>query len=228
MPEHVDIVDGKRHEPKGASTAIAETVYVADGAGSGTWKGVEPAGVASQVEGKFYVADGAGSGSWKFLPHGWGYYQDAATSPATQVLTTTPQLLQIDGAGANSNESYLPKEILGTGSLWDAATDTMTPITEGDSYNIRVDLDISAETGAPTFIEAEFDIGGQATPTIVIVDRIVGLAKNAPYQVSIAFPVFSLATFLANGMQIFLCVDAGTITIGERAITIQRVSAGDQ
>lgn len=36
--EHVDIADGERHEPKGAATAAINTVYVSDGAASGTWK----------------------------------------------------------------------------------------------------------------------------------------------------------------------------------------------
>lgn len=36
--EHVDITDPELHEPKGASTASVGMVYVANGAGSGTWK----------------------------------------------------------------------------------------------------------------------------------------------------------------------------------------------
>lgn len=35
--EHSAITDPNIHEPKGASTAVADTVYVADGAGSGDW-----------------------------------------------------------------------------------------------------------------------------------------------------------------------------------------------
>lgn len=35
--EHVNIADGKRHEPKGASTATIDQVYKSNGAGSGTW-----------------------------------------------------------------------------------------------------------------------------------------------------------------------------------------------
>lgn len=37
MVEHVDIADGERHEPKGIAAAAANTVYRANGAGSGTW-----------------------------------------------------------------------------------------------------------------------------------------------------------------------------------------------
>lgn len=36
--EHVNIPDGERHEPKGASTATVDQVYAADGAGSGAWR----------------------------------------------------------------------------------------------------------------------------------------------------------------------------------------------
>lgn len=35
--QHKDIPDGERHEPKGVSTALSGAVYVANGAGSGTW-----------------------------------------------------------------------------------------------------------------------------------------------------------------------------------------------
>ena len=36
--EHVDIPDGERHEPKGASTATIDQVYASDGSGSGAWR----------------------------------------------------------------------------------------------------------------------------------------------------------------------------------------------
>lgn len=36
--EHVDIVDGERHEPKGADTALETQVYASDGSQSGAWR----------------------------------------------------------------------------------------------------------------------------------------------------------------------------------------------
>ncbi len=36
--EHVNIADGERHEPKGASTATIDQVYASDGAASGSWR----------------------------------------------------------------------------------------------------------------------------------------------------------------------------------------------
>jgi hypothetical protein len=37
MPEHIDITDPNIHEPKGIGAALAGTVYVANGSGSGSW-----------------------------------------------------------------------------------------------------------------------------------------------------------------------------------------------
>ena len=225
--EHNVIPDAGLHELKGGAAAAVGDVPTKTSGGV-VWQPPEFAGIAAEPVGKIFVSDGAGGGAWQYLAHGWAYYQDAATSPATLTLTTTPQVLQIDGAGAFSDSASLPREIRGSSELWDTATDTFTPMTLRDSYLIRMDLDITADTGTPTFIEAEFDIGGDVTPTNVIVDRIVGIAKSPPYQVSITLSVFVKETFLANGMQIFLCTDSGTITVAGRAISIYRVSAGDQ
>lgn len=41
MAEHKDLPDAQLHEPKGVSSASINTVYVSDGAGSGTWKKVD-------------------------------------------------------------------------------------------------------------------------------------------------------------------------------------------
>ncbi len=40
MAEHADLTDPELHEPKGIAAASADTVYVADGAGTGTWQKV--------------------------------------------------------------------------------------------------------------------------------------------------------------------------------------------
>jgi len=38
MAEHKDLPDNQLHEPKGVAAASINTAYVANGAGSGTWK----------------------------------------------------------------------------------------------------------------------------------------------------------------------------------------------
>ena len=158
-------------------------------------------------------------------PTGWAHYTDSLTTP-TLALTTTFSKLTVDGTGGTSESNYLPKEIRGVSELWDVATNKITPISVGDSYNLRLDLEITAKTGAVANLFIELDIGGGATPTIVIVDRILGIGKSAPFTLSISFPIFCLSTFVTNGGQIFLATDSGTATIGKRSIFIQRVSSG--
>ena len=54
--EHVDIVDGERHEPKGADSATVGQVYESDGANSGTWKKPDAANVQLADSGGEFVA----------------------------------------------------------------------------------------------------------------------------------------------------------------------------
>jgi len=157
---------------------------------------------------------------------GWGFYVDGETTTPTQVITTTTQKLSIDGAGATSNSDYLPREIRGSGELWDTTNDLITPINLGDGYTLRIDLGITAKSGSPSEIVFELDIGGSATPTIVIVERIIGTGKTPPYTVSIGFPIFCLSNFVANSGQIFLKTDSGTVTIAKRQISIHRLNNG--
>lgn len=222
--QHKDIPNDGLHEPKGTSTASIGQVYVADGVGSGAWTVQPVGGIETAPIGGVYRSNGDGSATWVQTPHGWGYYQHGG---GTQVFNVTPSKLLIDGAGANTSEAFLPLAIRGVGSLWDVATSDLTPIAVGDAYTLRIDLPITAETGSVTDIDLQLDIGGAASPSIVIVDRHTTAGKALPYTISIGVPVFSLSTFLANGMQVFVSTDTGTITVTNPTITIVRVSAGD-
>ena len=64
--EHNTITDPDLHEPKGVSTALAGEVYIADGAGSGTWEHQTVTLLDSTGEnfGRIITADGAGGASW--------------------------------------------------------------------------------------------------------------------------------------------------------------------
>jgi hypothetical protein len=59
--EHVDITTGEIHEPKGASSASA---------------------------GQIYIADGAASGSWRYIPHASCYYDNIGTGTTITGPTT--------------------------------------------------------------------------------------------------------------------------------------------
>lgn len=184
----------------------------------------EPKGVSTATVGRLYRSDGAGSGSWVHIPSGWGYYQH---SGAAQNITTVASKLQINGSGALTNTSYLPREIRGTSQLWDTANHKVTPMKLGDSYDIRLDLPITARTSAVE-LTVQLDISGAATPTTVIVPVFAGIAKTPPFTIVVTLPVVILsATTLTNGIQLFLSVDAGNIDIDDPSITIVRTHGGD-
>lgn len=158
---------------------------------------------------------------------GWGFYVHDQSTPSSQIITTTASKLIIDSASSLSNSDHLPLEIRGISELWDSVDNKIMPINEGDGYTVRIDLYIASKTGSPAELVLDLDIGGTVAPSITIVERIVGTGKTPPYAVSIGFPYFALSTFVANGGQIFLSTDSGTVTLVDRQISIHRISNGD-
>jgi len=180
----------------------------------------EPKGIGTAAVGNVYVADGAGSGAWSGQapqPHGWIYYKDGA---AAQTFTTTAAKLSIDGA-TSILDSYAPT---GVSALWDVTGDVLTPAALGDSYAVRLDLPVTAKSGTPGKITVEYDISGLAVPTTVVVSTELIVDGTPPYSLSMTTSLFSLSTFVANGMQIFITTDTGTLSITEPAIFITRTS----
>ena len=218
---HSSLTGSEVHEPKGIDTASADEIYVSDGAGSGSWQSaVTPQNVAEEA--KFFVSDGSGGGTWKFVPTGWANYVDASSA---QTFTSTAAKLSINNLGA-TNEDHLPWEIRGTGSLWDDTNDKITPITVGDAYDIRVNLPVTARSAA-NFGELLLDIGGAATPTIVIATTRFETNRVAPFDYALTMNIFTLNTFLTNGGQLFIQTDAGSIDITNPSLLITRIHAGD-
>lgn len=162
----------------------------------------------------------------RIQPGGHGYYDDAATTPATQALTTTAQKLQIDGGGSRTEESYLPVSIRGISSAWNTTSDKINAISLGDTIDVRLDLNITATGGAAASLYVTFDVGGAATVTNTLVDRVVSYGKAAPFTLSFTTTLEVNAAFLANGCQIFLATDAGTSTLAARGILIKRATSG--
>ena len=221
--QHKNIPDNQLHEPKGVASASANTVYMADGLGSGSWMAPKVSGVDAAEEGAVLKANGDGTVSWAFLPSGYGFYVHSGVS---QAFSTTFSKLVINGAGSTSDSTRLPRDIRGTGELWDTVNNKITPIDVGDSYEIRIDIPVTSETGSVTDITIQLDIGGGASPITPIVTRFASGGKTTPYVISVAFPVFSGSTFLANGGQIFIKTDAGTINVLNPQVYIGRTGGG--
>ena len=116
MKEHVDLLDPELHEPKGVAAATVDKVYVADGAGSGTWK-------------TSYVG---------------GVEDHADDTTGAQALTSGVFLdVANDGAGANSISTH---RLPGKDSLYDAVNDELdfSSYSLGDTLIVRVSTDLIA------------------------------------------------------------------------------------
>jgi hypothetical protein len=164
-----------------------------------------------------------------FNVNGWAYYKDSLATTATQVFGSSPTQLLIDGLGATSESGYLPYSIRGVSELWSG--NSIKPINLGDSYQLRIDLTITATSSNPTRLNLNLDIGDEPTGgggsgSILIVEDSKTLKTGTPQKLVFSFPIFSLATFLANDGTIFLSADSGTVTVEDRAIMISQISSG--
>lgn len=149
---------------------------------------------------------------------GWAIYSDSAAT--SQTIGTTPVKLLVNGLGSATNTTYKPTGYVG--EMWDTANNKILAETVGDSFDLRLDLTINAKSSNPNRITMKLDIGGGASPSIVIVERDSTVQKTTPFTIDIGIPIFSLDTFVANGGQIFLEVDTGTVTVTNRSVFLKR------
>jgi len=166
----------------------------------------------------------------RLQPAGWAIYQDTGS---LVTIGATPAQLTIDGLGATTYSGKLPISIRGTGQLWDTSASSITPITEDDTYSLRVDLEVTSSSGNPTRFDLGLDIGptpdgtGVGPNSILIVQNSTTLKTGSfPQNYSISFPIFDRSTFLANGGTLWLSADSGDIDIEARSIFIKRTGSG--
>lgn len=136
---------------------------------------------------------------------GWAYYQDGTyTSGSPLSVNNALVQLLIDGLGTDTEKGQLPVNASGNPiELWNTLTDKITPINAGDAYDLR--LDFKASTATPsTYMDLKLDIG-TGTP-VNIVTRTLQFPKGTgtTHSFSVGFPIFSLATFIANGGKLML------------------------
>ena len=140
--QHKDIPNDGLHEPKGASTAAANTTYKADGAGSGAW-------VAAPVTGtQIGILD----------------YNDAATAVTPIVVTGGGGFVALtnDELGAFTNKAFSPA---GVSNVWDPATNSFDwgELELGDMVDIRLDVEVTTSGANQAFdIVLELGTGGFA------------------------------------------------------------------
>lgn len=195
--EHKNIPNDGLHEPKDIVFANAGEVYVADGSGSGSWSQPPLPGQDTALQGQVPVATGSGSISWDYQPGGWAVYVDTGSN---LVVDSTGVAVTVDGAGAGTNETQLPKG--SSASLWD--TDEFQPISFDDLYAVELVFEITAQAGATS------------------VDITFGDFETTVSSTSGTYRVYApVCKFEDVGPQnLVMKTDTGTVTITDRKIKI--------
>lgn len=230
MADHRTLDSSQVHEPK----------HISSSAGTDAGKVITPtvAGGVSELRRLVLadLADGSNALTEASLLandtinyQGWEMVEDGLVTTPTIVVDTNPTKLTIDDEGVsnNTNEDYLPLSIRGSGNLWNRSLQKIQPITVGDTYDLRINLEITATSGTPEVLTMLLDIGNTTSPSVVIAEDARSVNKTAPYTITFSVPVFCLNTFFTNGCQVFLKTKAGTVTVGGRSIFLTRTGSGD-
>ena len=184
---------------------------------------VEAASTANTVPGGQWVSDGAGGGEFIRI-QGWQQIADTATTvgaPSQTISTGVRTLLTNDGGATNIKK--LPSDVGVSNTLWDLATNTITPIAVFDTYNLRLGFKVQDYAGTTPDLKVELDIGGAQG---VILSRTIPLLKGGAEQsITLSFPVFTGSTFLANGGSIYVTfTGTGTCKIFGNTLVVVRES----
>jgi len=144
--EHVDIPDGERHEPKGASTATVGQVYASNGAASGSWTDL-----AYDVTA--VIAD-VGTASFVIIPFtnnvvitSIKYVLGGAITVANSTMTVT----------RGSTADAMGTQVIAFSGSAEGTTFTQTPsgnntITAGTHHYVKIATDGGASSVAPIYI----------------------------------------------------------------------------
>lgn len=168
---------------------------------------VEGTGAAS---GSVYISDGAGSGDFEKV-QGFGQYQDdrrTVGSPALTLSNGVRTLLPCNGGfltverlSSDASESY-----------WNISTNKHIPVNAFDIFDIRIGLVCENYSGQSPYITLDIDIG---SPIGIVYTRDISLKKaGAAAFASAAFPVFTGATYITNGAELYITyTGSGTCVI---------------
>lgn len=201
--EHNIITDPNIHEPKGASTAALDSVYVSDGAGSGTWRKLDESDLdfTTKANNKF----------------GWNYRKDSQYTSGSPLAISSgvKQLFPNNGLGALTDVTR-PLGIVYTGT-------SFTPTTLNSSYVIRVAFKCVAAAAAGTPYPLKISMEGGATPLqFAAQDVIFKGGGSYVNDIALTFLFFTGTLNTNNPIKIYLTPDGTNITVYDCDYLIQR------
>ena len=146
----------------------------------------------------------------KALAIGWVIYQDSTYTAGSPLSVASAKVqLTNDGLGAGTNKSDLPEDVT---DFWDSVTNTIISDNEGASFDIRLQF-TATSSAVNTYFDVTFDIGGAGTTIIAGQTKIAPKGIGVPTRYTVDIPIFSLATFIANGCKIYLDTSAAAFTL---------------
>jgi hypothetical protein len=138
---------------------------------------------------------------------GWANYADTQYTVSSPFSVASNSTVTLPNNAGTTINTYIPT---GVTSFYNSATSKITPNTLGDSYTINVRFSAKSSMNND-FLEVGIDIGN---PTTVIAETKPFLkGANTEQKFNFVFPVFSLATFLANGGLVKVTSGSGTLSV---------------
>lgn len=196
MAQHKNLPNSELHEPKDINTATADTVYVADGAGSGDWKSA-------------YTT-------------GWEVYEDVTTGSSAIALTLASTFYDLtnDGAGSGTNTTY---RLPGFSAIWDTTNNQFewsdAGMAVGDTVDIEIDTTVTVDSTSQE-IQMNLDMA-HGTGSEYSIPLTVTLLKSATgYRViGRATIVMKNSTDLTNPAKVSMSSDSTGDTVVVNTIT---------
>jgi len=154
---------------------------------------------------------------------GWAQYADTTSTVGSPQVVSEGNTDVLLNDGANTITSNIPA---GVTSLYDGATNKLTPDTVGDAYLVRVSFTAytSSQSG---FATLSLDIGA---PQGVILSRGFTFPKGAGLSNAISLStttlIYSLDTFIVNGGELKITSNEGDTTIYDVDYVISRTHKG--
>lgn len=200
--QHKDIPSAQLHEPKGIVVAAIKTSYMANGAGSGTWRRVNDADL-----------DYSNKANNKF---GWNDIADnlyTVGSPKS-ILSGVRTQLTNNGAAAQTDISRL-------GAIWDTSLNQFLVNDLNAFYIVRVGFKVKAAAvaGVPYLLTVEYQSANG--PTVINGDTRVLKGGSAINQISMTQGFYNGSFINNQSVKIFVTADTD-ITLYDIGFTIQR------
>lgn len=153
---HSGLTGANLHEPKGASSAAANTVYVANGAGSGTWQKTKAASQNSDgaADGYVLTSDGANGAAYEApVSFTHGQMSVNGNSTATAIATLGTYVAVAEGTPASSELSGITFStdhlIIPTTGVYKIDVAISFEGTTDDTYIFAIGLNGTTPIGTP-------------------------------------------------------------------------------